>query len=81
MIVCTELNSVGVCLTLCMGCSCKTFYNIGVGRFRILGDQGLEYWVSQGGGGGKFLAGTSRHTDVDATQRRRNDVISTSCAH
>ena len=27
---------------------------IGVGRFRILGGQGLEYW----GGGGKFPVGT-----------------------
>ena len=33
---------------------------IGVGRFRILGGgQGLEFWGGgQGGGGGKFPAGT-----------------------
>ena len=33
---------------------------IGVGRFRILGGQGLEYWGGGGGkgGGGKFPAGT-----------------------
>ena len=46
---------------------------IGVGRFRIRGGGGQ--------GGGQFPAGTWRHTDVDATQRRRIDVISTSCAH
>ena len=39
---------------------------IGVGRFRILGGQGLEYW---GGakGGAKFPVGTWRRNDVDAT--------------
>ena len=34
---------------------------IGVGRFRILGGQGLEYWGGGGGGGArgtKFPAGT-----------------------
>ena len=31
--------------------------DIGVGRFRILGGQGLEYWRGRGGGG-KFPAGT-----------------------
>ena len=47
---------------------------IGVGRFRIFGDQGLEYWGGGGGGGGgggpgrgKFPAGTRRRNDVDAT--------------
>ena len=29
----------------------KSRVNIGVGRFRILGGQGLEYWGGQGGGG------------------------------
>ena len=48
---------------------------IGVGRFRILGGQGLEYW-----GKGEFPAGTWRRNDVDATYRRHIDVISTSCA-
>ena len=38
---------------------------IGVGRFRILGGQGLEYWGGQGGA--KFPAGTCRRNDVDAT--------------
>ena len=40
--------------------------NIGVGRFRILGGQGLEYW---GGGakGAKVPAGTWHRNDVDAT--------------
>ena len=33
------------------------FNYIGVGRFRILGGQGLEYWGAKGGGG-KFPAGT-----------------------
>ena len=33
--------------------------HIGVGRFRILGGQGLEYWGKGGGqGGAKFPAGT-----------------------
>ena len=38
--------------------------HIGVGRFRILGGQGLEYWgprfriLGAKGGGGKFPAGT-----------------------
>ena len=36
-------------------------YFIGVGRFRILGGQGLDM------GGAKFLAGTWRRNDVDAT--------------
>ena len=35
---------------------------IGVGRFRILGGQGLEYW---GGGGGEgVMASHRRHFDV-----------------
>ena len=42
---------------------------IGVGRFRILGGQGLEYW-----GGGKGSQSRSRHM----TSYRRNDVASTS---
>ena len=49
--------------------------NICVGRFRILGGQGLEYWEAQGG------ANSQQAHDVDATQRRHIDVISTSCAH
>ena len=47
VIVCGSLTGVG---------------GIGVGRFRILGGQGLEYWGGGGGGGGqggaKFPAGT-----------------------
>ena len=38
--------------------------DIGVGRFRLLGGQGLEYW---GGKGAKFPAGTSPRNDVNAT--------------
>ena len=40
--------------------------HIGVGRFRILGGQGLEYWGG-GQGGAQFPAGTCRRNDVDAT--------------
>ena len=36
--------------------------SISVGRFRIFGGQGLEYW-----GGGKFPPGTWHRNDVDAT--------------
>ena len=42
---------------------------IGVGRFRILGGQGLEYW------GG---ANSQQAHDVVKTSMRRNDVASTS---
>ena len=34
---------------------------IGIGKFRILGGQGLEYW------GAKFPAGTLPRNDVDKT--------------
>ena len=51
--------------------------DIGVGRFRILGGQGLEYW----GGGGKGGPNSQQAHDVDATYWRRIDVISTSYAH
>ena len=54
-------------------CAAKYNNNIGVGRFRILGGQGLEYW----GGGGKL----QQAHDVVTTSIRRNDVASTSCAH
>ena len=40
-----------VCLSLC-------YCDIGVGRFRILGVQGLEYWGGGQGGGGQI---PSRH--------------------
>ena len=39
--------------------SFKRAMDIGVGRFRILGGQGLEYWG--GGGGGKGGQTPSRH--------------------
>ena len=42
-------------------------FSIGVGRFRIFGGQGLEYWGGGGQGGAKFPAGTRRRNDVDAT--------------
>ena len=38
--------------------------------------------IGEGGGkGAKVPAGTLRRTDVDATHRRRIDVISTKCTH
>ena len=46
---------------------------IGVGRFRILGGQGLEYWGGQGGG-----PNCQQAHDVVMTSMRRNDVASTS---
>ena len=50
---------------------------IGVGRFRILGGQGLEYWGGGKGGG----ANSQQAHDVVMTSMCRNDVASTSCAH
>ena len=47
----------------------------GVGRFRILGGQGLEYW---GGGGGKEGPNSQHAHDVLTTSMRRNGVASTS---
>ena len=47
--------------------------DIGVGRFRILGGQGLEIW---GGGANSQLA-----HDVEMTSMPRTDVASASCAH
>ena len=52
-----------------------TIYIIGVGRFRILGGQGLEFsGRGQGGGGAKSQ---QAHNDI-LTSMRRNDVASTS---
>ena len=48
---------------------------IGVGRFRILGGQGLEYW---GGGGGQGGPNSQQTHDVVMTSMRRNNVASTS---
>ena len=48
----------------------KSLCNIGVGRLRILGGQGLEYW-----GGG---ANSQQAHDVVLTSMRCNDVASTS---
>ena len=45
----------------------------GVGRFRILGGQGLEYW-----GGGKGGPNSQQTHDVVTTSMRRNDVVSMS---
>ena len=45
---------------------------IGVGRFRILGGQGLEYWGGQGG------PNSQQAHDVVMTSMRRNDVASMS---
>ena len=47
---------------------------IGVGRFRILGGQGLEFWGAKGGGG----PNSQQAHDVVTTSMRRNDVASTS---
>ena len=49
---------------------------IGVGRFRILGGQGLEFWG--GGGGAKGGPNSQQAHDVVTTSMRRNDVASTS---
>ena len=46
--------------------------HIGVGRFRIWGGQGLEYWGAQGG------ANSQQAHDVALTSMRRNDVASVS---
>ena len=46
--------------------------SIGVGRFTILGGQGLEYWGGQGG------PNSQQAHDVVMTSMRRNDVASTS---
>ena len=51
------------------------FRNIGIGRFRILRGQSLEYC---GGGGGKGGANSQQAHDVVLTLMRRNDVASTS---
>ena len=50
----------------------KHIYFIGVGRFRILGGQCLEYWGGQGG------PNSQQAHDVVTTSMRRNDVASTS---
>ena len=53
-----------------------SFY-IGVGRSRKFGGgQGLEYCGSQGG-----EASSQQAHDVVLTSMRRNNIISTSCAH
>ena len=49
-----------------------TVHFIGVGRFRILGDQGLEFLGGQGG------PNSQQAHDVVTTSMRRNDVASTS---
>ena len=46
---------------------------IGVGRFRILGGQGLEYW-----GGAKGGPNSQQAHDIVMTSMRCNDVTSTS---
>ena len=45
----------------------------GIGRFRVLGGQGLEYW-----GGGQGGPNSQQAYDVVMTSMRRNDVASTS---
>ena len=51
------------------------FRHIGVGRFRILGGQGLEFFL---GGGPKGGPNSQQAQDVVTTSMRRNDVASTS---
>ena len=51
---------------------CTYRINIGVGRFRILGGQGLEYW------GGKGGPNSQQAHDVVMTSMRRRYVASTS---
>ena len=48
-------------------------FHTGVGRFRILGGQALEYW-----GGAKGGPNSQQAHDVVMTSTRRNDVASTS---
>ena len=50
----------------------QVFNSIGVGRFRILGGQGLEFWGAKGG------PNSQQAHDVVTTSMRRNDVASTS---
>ena len=61
-------------LTLAMKLSYKI---IGVGRFRILGGQGLEFFCF-GGGGGKGGPNSQQAHDVVTTSMQRNNVASTS---
>ena len=61
-------------------CWARRLY-IRVGRLRILGGQGLEYWGGGGGGGGGARGGganSQQAHDVVLTSMRRNDVASTS---
>ena len=63
-----------LCQIMCSYCS------IGVGRFRILGGQGLEYWGGQGleYWGAKRGPNSQQAHDVIMTSMRRNDVAPTS---
>ena len=54
---------------------CRVTAFIGVGRFRILGGQGLEFWW---GGGGQEGPNSQQAHDVVTTLMRRNDVASSS---
>ena len=53
---------------------------IGVGRFRILGGQSLEFWGggARGAKGGQGGPNSQQTHDVVTTSMRRNDVASTS---
>ena len=58
--------------------------HIGVGRFRILGggEGGARFRIWGGGGARGGLNSQQAHDVVTTSmQRRRIDVISTSCAH
>ena len=56
-------------------------YSIGVGRFRILGGQGLKYLGGGGGGGrggkipSRHMASYYRRCDVTTSHRRHFDVM------
>ena len=82
-VVSTLMRSHHVASTLLRSHFYVVYPLIGVGRFRILGGcQGLEYWGGGGGGGGASGGPNSQQAhDVVTTSMRRNDVISTSCAH
>ena len=59
----------------------KSTLNIGVGRFRILGGQGLEFFFLGGGGkrGGQIpsrhMTSKRRRCDVTTSHRRHVDVV------
>ena len=61
-----------------MPCGNGHAYTIGVGKFRILGGQGLEYWGGGEGGQGGGGANSQQAHDVVMMSMLRNDVASRS---